>query len=129
MPDERSGARGTRENPGTPWHMMTRPLKVEAAGGRGWRRRRARRVRRSIEGDFDSGLPHSAGAREWTRAAFHSEARNAALQLAGQLLRESVLGLMDLNQGRNEFRNRFRMPAPPPNEGPESPLESLEGRR
>ena len=56
-----------------------------------------------------------------------SEARNAALQLAGQLLRESVLGLMDLNQGRNEFRNRFRMAPPPPNEGPESPLNLSQG--
>ena len=36
---------------------------------------------------------------------------------------------MDLNQSRNEFRNRFRMPPPPPSEGPESPLEFLAGRR
>ena len=41
-----------------------------------------------------------------------AEARGAALQLAGQLLRESVLGLMDLNQGRHEFRNRFRISIP-----------------
>ena len=32
---------------------------------------------------------------------------------------------MDLNQSRNEFRNRFRMSAPQPDDGPESPLEFL----
>jgi type VI secretion system protein len=37
-----------------------------------------------------------------------------------------VLGLMDLNQGRNEFRNRFRI-SPPPNDGPESPLNFSQG--
>lgn len=54
------------------------------------------------------------------------EARNAALHLAGQLMRESVLGLMDLNNSRNEFRNRFRI-APPPEQGPESPLNLSRG--
>jgi type VI secretion system FHA domain protein len=55
-----------------------------------------------------------------------AEARGAALQLAGQLLRESVLGLMDLNQSRNEFRNRFRISSPPA-EAPESPLNFSRG--
>ena len=50
-----------------------------------------------------------------------------ALQLAGQLLREAVLGLMDLNQSRNEFRNRFRMPPPAAADGPESPLNLSRG--
>ncbi len=55
------------------------------------------------------------------------EARGAALQLAGQLLREAVLGLMDLNQGRNEFRNKFRIPAPPSADAAESPLNLSKG--
>jgi type VI secretion system protein len=42
------------------------------------------------------------------------------------LLREAVLGLMDLNQSRNEFRNRFRI-STPPNDGPESPLNFSRG--
>jgi type VI secretion system protein len=54
------------------------------------------------------------------------DARGAALQLAGQLLREAVLGLMDLNQGRNEFRNKFRI-ATPAAEGTESPLNLARG--
>jgi type VI secretion system FHA domain protein len=48
------------------------------------------------------------------------------LHLAGQLLRESVVGLMDLTQGRNELRNRFNIPAPA-NDGPESPLSFSRG--
>jgi type VI secretion system protein len=55
-----------------------------------------------------------------------AEVRGAALQLAGQLLRESVLGLMDLNQSRNEFRNRFRI-APAPSDAGESPLNFSQG--
>jgi type VI secretion system FHA domain protein len=55
-----------------------------------------------------------------------TEARTNALQLAGQLLRETILGLMDLNQSRNEFRNRFRM-APPPADAPESAWTFTQG--
>ena len=44
--------------------------------------------------------------------ALARKVHDAALHLAGQLLREAVLGLMDLNQSRNEFRNRFRIPVP-----------------
>jgi type VI secretion system protein ImpI/type VI secretion system protein len=59
-------------------------------------------------------------------SAIGAEARGAALQLAGQLLRESVIGLMDLNQTRNEFRNRFRIPTPT-DDGPDSPLNFSRG--
>jgi len=55
-----------------------------------------------------------------------TEARGAALQLAGQLLREAVLGVMDLNQGGNEFRNKFRI-APRSAEASESPLNLSRG--
>ena len=43
------------------------------------------------------------------------------------LLRESVLGLMDLTQSRNEFRNRFRISTPSPDNAPESPLNLTGG--
>jgi type VI secretion system protein len=115
---------------GTPWHMMTRPLKVEGL-----------KPDRSIplalpparpqnpvlfDGDFDVGLMAFCRGAGIDPSAITTEARGAALQLAGQLLRESVLGLMDLNQSRNEFRNRFRMSAPT-NDGPESPLNFSRG--
>jgi type VI secretion system protein len=78
------------------------------------------------EGDYDLGLAAFCRGAGVDPRTITPEARSVALQLAGQLLRESVLGLMDLNQGRNEFRNRFRISAPP-NDGPESPLNLSQG--
>jgi type VI secretion system protein len=141
---------------GTPWHMMTRPLRVTSApapapaapvtsgapftsgapstpgvppvsspvstgsmSGRG-----ANPL--LYDGDFDIGLATLCRGAGLDPRSISSEARNAALQLAGQLLREAVLGLMELNQSRNEFRNRFRMPSPTP-DGPESPLSLSRG--
>src|ERR1700723_1155136 len=115
---------------GTPWHMMTRPLRVEGPKGEGARAEGsvgsappAVRGQNPVlyEGDFDMGLAAFCRGAGIDPHNISTEARSAALQLAGQLLREAVLGLMDLNQSRNEFRNRFRI-APPANDGPESPL-------
>jgi type VI secretion system FHA domain protein len=111
---------------GTPWHMMTRPLKVE--GPKADRPAPLPRPANPVlyDGDFDVGLTAFCRGAGIDPAAITTEARGAALALAGQLLRESVLGLMDLNQSRNEFRNRFRISAPA-NDGPESPLNFSKG--
>jgi type VI secretion system FHA domain protein len=125
------------ESPGTPWHMMTRPLKVDAP------KLETAKLDASVgsasapqfpkapppalyEGDFDIGLAAFCRGAGIEPRSITSEARGAVLQLAGQLLRESVLGLMDLNQGRNEFRNKFRM-QPPPADAAESPLNFSRG--
>src|SRR5580698_4845811 len=126
----------------TPWHMMTRPLKVDAprADTPKVDAPRASSVIENspnpylsrsqslalYEGDFDIGLAAFCRGAGIEPRSVSPEARGAALQLAGQLLREAVLGLMDLNQGRNELRNRFRMKIPP-NDGPESPLNFSQG--
>jgi type VI secretion system protein len=113
---------------GTPWHMLTRPLKIEAAKPEGGVSLppRAQNPTSLYDGDFDVGLASFCRGAGIDPRTLPAEARNAALQLAGQLLRESVLGLMDLNQSRNEFRNRFRI-SPPANDGPESPLNFSRG--
>jgi type VI secretion system protein len=115
---------------GTPWHMMTRPLKMEGVKGEDSAAPavRPQNVQNPVlyDGDFDVGLSAFCRGAGIEPRNISTEARGAALQLAGQLLRESVLGLMDLNQGRNEFRNRFRISAPP-NDGPESPLNFSRG--
>jgi type VI secretion system protein len=108
----------------TPWHMMTRPLKVESGAA-------PEAVARAqspalFEGDFDVGLTAFCRGAGIDPRNLNAEARNGALQLAGQLLREAVLGLMDLNQSRNDFRNRFRI-APPVSDGTESPLNFSKG--
>ena len=116
---------------GTPWHMMTRPLKVEGRSTESLRAEAgaapaARPSPVLFDGDFDVGLSAFCRGAGIEPRNISTEARGAALQLAGQLLREAVLGLMDLNQSRNEFRNRFRI-SPPANDGPESPLNFSKG--
>src|SRR5258706_3217381 len=122
---------------GTPWHMMTRPLKVEGRNAEALKPEALRPEAGAIpparppspvlfDGDFDVGLTAFCRGAGIDPSAVTTEARGAALQLAGQLLRETIIGLMDLNQSRNEFRNRFRISAPP-NEGPESPLNVSRG--
>jgi type VI secretion system protein len=114
------------EAEGTPWHMLTRPLKVEGRKAEAVPIPPARPQSAALyEGDFDAGLIAFCRGAGVDPETFTTEAR-AALQLAGQLLREAVLGLMDLNQGRSEFRNRFRLPAPAA-EGAESPLNFSSG--
>jgi type VI secretion system protein len=119
---------------GTPWHMMTRPLKVAgkavnaAAPPVTAAAAPAPRAQGPalFEGDFDVGLSAFCRGAGVDPRSIPSEARGAALQLAGQLLRESILGLMELNHSRNEFRNRFRITTPPP-DGSESPLNFSKG--
>jgi type VI secretion system protein len=135
------------EDSGTPWHMMTRPLKVNppssaatpaatappttappaaapAAAAPAPTPRSPAPV--LYDGDFDVGLSAFCRGAGIDPRSITTEARAAALHLAGQLLRESVLGLMDLNQSRNEFRNRFRISTPQDN-APESPLNLTGG--
>jgi type VI secretion system protein len=116
----------------TPWHMMTRPLKVETpktsqiienAPSPNLSRSQSLSL---YEGDFDIGLASFCRGAGIDPRSVNTEARGAALQLAGQLLREAVLGLMDLNQGRNDFRNKFRISAQPA-DAPESPLNLSKG--
>jgi type VI secretion system FHA domain protein len=109
-----------------PWNMMTRPLKVEGAKAEGIAPPARTPSPVLFDGDFDVGLTAFCRGAGIDPLTISTEARAAALQLAGQLLREAVLGLMDLNQSRAEFRNRFRIPQPV-NDGPESPLNFSRG--
>jgi type VI secretion system FHA domain protein len=125
--------------PGTPWHMMTRPLTVDAPKADAPQPQASRVIENSpspnlsrsqslalYEGDFDIGLAAFCRGAGIDPRSVSTDARGAALQLAGQLLREAVVGLMDLNQGRNEFRNKFRIPSPPA-DASESPLNLSKG--
>ncbi len=127
----------------TPWHMMTRPLKVDAPKSKAAPAPAPAPVSDNApgvpsahlsrsqglalyEGDFDIGLSSFCRGAGIDPSSISSEARGAALQLAGQMLREAVLGLMELNQARNEFRNRFRIAAPA-EDSAESPLNFSRG--
>ena len=157
---ERSPKSSADDSSATPWHMMTRPIKVSTAetppgaavaagtpgpnappapfgmaagsfGATGSFTATGSQGARSavgalFDGDAEAGLAAFCRGAGIEPRTITPDARNAALHLAGQLLRESVLGLMDLNHSRNEFRNRFRIP-PPPDNGPESPLNLSRG--
>jgi type VI secretion system protein len=114
------------ESGGTPWHMMTRPFKIEGKAEAGAAAGIRPQSPALYEGDYDLGLAAFCRGAGVDPRTITPDARNNALQLAGQLLREAVLGLMELNQNRNDFRNRFRM-ASPVNDGPESPLNLSRG--
>jgi type VI secretion system FHA domain protein len=130
----RQGAAPPADGGGTPWHMMTRPIKVdgrtvESSSGNlrpASAQQPASQGPALYEGDFDLGLAAFCRGAGLDPRTISPEARNSALQLSGQLLREVVLGLMDLNHSRHDLRNRFRMPVPP-EEGPESPLNFSRG--
>jgi predicted component of type VI protein secretion system len=98
------------DNEGTPWHMLTRPLSVERALAPGPRAQHAAQATLH-DGDVDAGLSAFCRGAGIDPRVLSPEARTASLQLAGQLLRETVLGLMDLNQSRTEFRNRMQIPS------------------
>ena len=145
---------GDVEDSATPWHMMTRPLKVEgkvasiaagaaaadaasgvagqanpaspAAAANAYAASARPQTPVLHEGDLEAGLAAFCRGAGVDPRAIPADARGAALHLAGQLLRESVVGLMDLNQNRAEFRNRFRIDTPA-DDGPDSPLNFSRG--
>jgi type VI secretion system FHA domain protein len=52
-----------------------------------------------------------------------ADAQTRMLHLTGQLLREALVGLKDLDRSRSELRDRFRIELPPPE--PDDPRPSL----
>ncbi len=121
---------------GTPWHMMTRPIRLERSDrteapevplARPARASAAISVPMPVfEGDVEAGLAALCRGAGIDPHSLPTDKRAAAMQLAGQLLRESVLGLMDLQQGRNELRNRLNVSAGDDGEF-ESPMNLTQG--
>ena len=102
-----------RQEPGgAPWHMLTRPFRIDnGAPPLEVPLPLPSQPQNSLlhEGDFDAGLAALCRGAGIDPRAITPEMRGAVLQLAGQLLREAVLGLMDMSQSREEFRSRFRL--------------------
>ena len=126
----------------TPWHLLTRPVtagtqpearkpqaargSVSEAAAAGAAATPRAQPPPSFETDVDAGFAAFCRGAGVSPRALPADARSAALQLAGQLLRESVLGLMELNQSSNEFRHRFHLAAVA-DEGADSPLNFSRG--
>jgi type VI secretion system protein len=90
----------------TPWHLMTRPVRLERPDPAELTVPPAARAT-LYDGDVDAGLAALCRGAGIEPRSLPPDARAAAMQLSGQLLREAVLGLMDLQQGRTELRNRL----------------------
>ena len=88
--------------------------------------RTARRIR-AVRGRFRHRPGCLLPRRRHRSALHHLEARGAALQLAGQMLRESVLGLMDLNQEPQRIPQSLPHLRAAADDGPESPLNFSQG--
>ena len=116
----REPPRDQRQEPGgAPWHMLTRPFRLDTGPPPD--------VPLPIpqntvlhDGDFDVGLGALCRGAGIDPRTITPEMRGAVLQLAGQLLREAVPGLMDMSQSREEFRNRFKIGAAPADAPPSS---------
>lgn len=114
----------TEEPDATPWHMTTRPFRVERSPVAEARLAEplTSMPGRAKAGNFfdantDPGLADICRGAGIDPESIAPENRAAALQLCGRLLREVAVGLMDVNQSGNEFRNRFRIPIPPRDDG------------
>ena len=94
-----------------PWHMMTRPLSLERATAPG------PRAPAFDDADCEPGLAAFCRGAGIDPRRLSPELRVIAMQLAGQILRESVLGLIELDQSRAEFRDRLQIPPEDDREG------------
>jgi type VI secretion system protein len=114
------------------WHMQTRPYdrkalqaltspaalaKPEKAEGERPRRAESSSVESS------SGMEAFCRGAGIDPASLPGDAQNVLLTLAGQMLRESVLGLMDGLKGRSDLKNRLRLSQTTIQPGENNPLK------
>lgn len=115
------------------WHMQTRPYDRKAlqaltspAALAKPDKTEAERPKRAAE---NSSAESSSGMEAFCRgagidpASLPSDAQNVLLTLAGQMVRESVLGLMDGLKGRTDLKNRLRLSQTTIQPGENNPLK------
>jgi type VI secretion system protein len=73
--------------------------------------------------DVHSGLQAFCRGAGIDQEKLPADAQTRLLHLAGQLLREALVGLKDLERSRSELRDRFRIELPPPE--PDDPRPAL----
>jgi type VI secretion system protein len=115
------------------WHMQTRPydrkalqaLTSPAALARP-EKTEPERPRRAVE---SSSVESSAGVEAFCRGAgidpssLPADAQNVLMTLAGQMVRESVLGLMESLKGRSDLKSRLRLNQTTIQPGENNPLK------
>jgi type VI secretion system protein len=119
------------------WQMQTRPYDrktMQALAPASLARQdkpEPERPRRAAENGADTDTP--VGVEAFCRgagidpASLPADAQNALLTLAGQMLREAVLGLMDGLKGRADLKNRLRLSQTAIQPGENNPLKFSAG--
>ena len=77
----------------------------------------------SESGNADSGVEAFCRGAGIDPAALPADAQNALLTLAGQMVREVVLGLMDVLKGRTDLKSRLRLSQTTIQPGENNPLK------
>lgn len=125
----------SRKSGGDDWQMQTRPydrktmtaLTSPAALAIKPEKNEAERPRRAP--DLGLGTDAGSGVEAFCRGAgidpssLPSDAQNALLTLAGQMLREVVLGMMEALKGRADLKNRLRLSQTTIQPGENNPLK------
>lgn len=93
------------------WHMATRPLQRRKPGDLTPARSRTPERPRSPElgSDANSGLEAFCRGAGLDPAAFSSDTQISMLTLAGQMVREMVLGLMEALKNRADLKGKFNL--------------------
>jgi type VI secretion system protein len=115
------------------WHMQTRPYDRKAlqaltspaalAKPEKTEGERPRRAADSGSVESSSGMEAFCRGAGIDPASLPGDAQNVLLTLAGQMLRESVLGLMDGLKGRSDLKNRLRLSQTTIQPGENNPLK------
>ena len=101
LPDPPASSHAATEP--VPWHMLTRPFTIERATAPG------PHAPALFDADCEPGLAAFCRGAGIDPRRLSPEQRIGAMQLAGQILRESVLGLIELDQSRAQFRDRVQI--------------------
>jgi type VI secretion system protein len=115
------------------WHMQTRPYDRKAlqaltspaalAKPEKTEGERPRRAAESSSVESSSGMEAFCRGAGIDPASLPGDAQNVLLTLAGQMLRESVLGLMDGLKGRSDLKSRLRLSQTTIQPGENNPLK------
>jgi type VI secretion system protein len=115
------------------WHMQTRPYDRKAlqaltspaalAKPEKTEAERAKRQGDNVSVESSSGMEAFCRGAGIDPASLPGDAQTVLLTLAGQMLRESVLGLMDGLKGRSDLKNRLRLSQTTIQPGENNPLK------
>jgi type VI secretion system FHA domain protein len=115
------------------WHMQTRPYDRKALQALTSpaalakldkpEPERPKRVAESSSAEASSGLEALCRGAGIDPASLPADQQNALLTLAGQMLRESVLGLMESLKGRSDVKSRMRLNQTTIQPGENNPLK------